>query len=314
MSQKPENSKRKILAVDDDPESLRIVKKALEWEGYQIDTAVSGEEAIAKIMKWGPNLVLLDVSMPGLNGIQTLQFLRSSPEYISTIFLSGQSNTEDVIRGLDAGADDYICKPFNPIELLARIRTHLRIKDIRDELGRANARLKELVDIDDLTGLFNMRSLYQKLDYELERAARYQRSIALIMMDMDHFKTVNDENDHLFGSFALTQVGKIIRENMRKVDFAARYGGDEFLIVLTEINKPGSLVFADRLLKIISNFEFKNEHHEKKMTASLGLAITVPGTRNVDAKSLVRAADKALYRAKELGRNRVEAVDFDGET
>lgn len=313
MSSKAENTKRKILAVDDDPESLRIVKKALEWDGYQIETAVSGEEAITKIMKWAPNLVLLDVSMPGLNGIQTLQFLRSSPEYISTIFLSGQSNTEDVIRGLDAGADDYICKPFNPVELLARIRTHLRIKDIRDELARANARLKELVDIDDLTGLFNMRSLYQKLDFELERAARYQRSIAVIMMDMDHFKTVNDENDHLFGSFVLTQVGKIIRENMRKVDFAARYGGDEFLIVLTEINHKGAMIFAERLQQVISKFEFKNDRHQKSLTASLGMAITVPGTRNADARSVVRAADKALYRAKELGRNRVETVDFDGE-
>ncbi len=313
MPAQPENVRRKILAVDDDPESLRIVQKALEWDGYQIETAVSGEEAIAKIMKWGPNLVLLDVSMPGLNGIQTLQFLRSSPEYVSTIFLSGQSNPEDVIRGLDAGADDYICKPFNPIELLARIRTHLRIKDIRDELARANARLKELVDIDDLTGLFNMRSLYSKLDYELERAARYQRSVAVIMMDMDHFKTVNDENDHLFGSFVLTQVGKIVRDNMRKVDFAARYGGDEFLIVLTEINKQGAMVFAERLQQVISKSDFKNDRHEKRLTASLGLAITTPGERSADARSLVRAADKALYRAKELGRNRVEVIDFELE-
>jgi two-component system cell cycle response regulator len=306
MSKKSDNIRRKILAVDDDPESLRIVKKALEWEGYMMETAKSGEEAITKIMKWSPHLVLLDVSMPGLDGIQTLQFLRSSTDYVSTIFLSAQSNPEHIVQGLDAGADDYICKPFVPVELLARIRCHLRIKDIRDELTRANGRLKELVDTDDLTGLFNMRSLYEKLDYELERASRYNRSVAVIMMDMDYFKSVNDENDHLFGSFVLSQVGKLIRENMRKVDFAARYGGDEFLIVLTEINPEGALVFAERLKKLIEGWVFKNDQHEKKLTASIGLAITPPGSKEVDARSIVRAADRALYKAKDSGRNRVE--------
>jgi two-component system, cell cycle response regulator len=306
MSKKSDNIRRKILAVDDDPESLRIVKKALEWEGYMMETAKSGEEAITKIMKWSPHLVLLDVSMPGLDGIQTLQFLRSSTDYVSTIFLTAQSNPEHIVQGLDAGADDYICKPFVPVELLARIRCHLRIKDIRDELTRANSRLKELVDTDDLTGLFNMRSLYEKLDYELERASRYNRSVAVIMMDMDYFKSVNDENDHLFGSFVLSQVGKLIRENMRKVDFAARYGGDEFLIVLTEINPEGALVFAERLKKLIEGWVFKNDQHEKKLTASIGLAVTPPGSKEVDARSIVRAADRALYKAKDSGRNRVE--------
>ena len=310
MSNKADNIRRKILVVDDDPESQRIVKKALEYEGYLIETASSGEEAITKIMKWAPHLVLLDVSMPGLDGIQTLQFLRSSTEYVSTLFLSANSSPEDIVKGLDAGADDYICKPFVPVELLARIRTHLRIKDIRDQLTRANARLKELVDTDDLTGLYNMRSLYQKLDYELERASRYNRSIAVIMMDMDYFKSVNDENDHLFGSFVLAQVGKLIKENMRKVDFAARYGGDEFLIVLTEINPDGALVFAERLKTLIEGWVFKNDHHEKKLTASIGLAVTEPGTKSVDARSIVRAADHALYKAKESGRNRVESTVF----
>lgn len=306
MSNKADNIRRKILAVDDDPESLRIVRKALEWEGYIVETATSGEEAITKIMKWSPHLVLLDVSMPGLNGIQTLQFLRSSTEYVSTIFLSAHSSPEAIVQGLDAGADDYICKPFVPTELLGRIRCHLRIKDIRDELARANSRLKELVDTDDLTGLFNMRSLYEKLDYELDRASRYNRSVAVIMMDMDYFKSVNDENDHLFGSFVLSQVGKLIRENMRKVDFAARYGGDEFLIVLTEIHSEGALIFAERLKKLIEGWIFKNDRHEKKLTASIGLAVTPPGQKDVDARSIVRAADRALYKAKESGRNRVE--------
>lgn len=307
---KVENNRRKILAVDDDPESVRVVKMALEHHGYQVETAGDGAEALTKITHWHPHLVLLDVNMPGLNGLQTLQFLRSNPQYVSTIFVSAQDNPEDVIRGLDAGADDYICKPFNPSELLARIRCHLRIKDIRDELNRANSKLKELVDIDDLTGLYNMRSLYQKLDYELERAARHQRKVAVIMMDMDFFKTVNDENDHLFGSFVLTEVGRIIKHTMRRVDFAARYGGDEFLIVLTDINLEGALTFAERLRQTIAGTLFKNDKHEKRLTTSIGVAITAPSKRALDSRTVIRYADHALYDAKEAGRNQVRSIDF----
>jgi two-component system, cell cycle response regulator len=310
MASKLENAQRRILAVDDDPESLKVLEKALGWEGYQVQVASSGEEAIRKISDWSPHLVLLDVSMPGLNGHQTLQYLRGFPEYVSTIFVSGRSDMQDVIRGLDAGADDYICKPYAPEELLARIRCHLRIKDVRDELRRANDRLKELVDRDDLTGLFNMRSLYQKLDHELDRAHRYGRQVAVIMMDMDHFKSVNDEHDHLFGSYVLTEVGRLIRENMRKVDFAARYGGDEFLIVLNEINLEGAKTFAERLRQLIEKQNFKQNEHSKRLTTSMGLAITAPGGSGVDAKTLVREADRALYESKEKGRNRLELVDL----
>lgn len=310
MSLKQTNHRRKILAVDDDPESLKLLEAALKHEGYQVATANTGESGIARILTWKPHLVLLDVNLPDFDGLQALNFLRKSEDYISTLFVSGRSKIEDVTRGLDAGADDYICKPFDVRELLARIRCHLRIKDIRDELNRANARLQELVDIDDLTGLFNMRSLYQKLDHELIRAQRYKRQVAVIMMDMDFFKSVNDDNDHLFGSYVLTRVGELIRNNIRKVDFAARYGGDEFLIVLTEINVEGAQVFAERLRELIQQTEFKNDFHEKKLTSSLGLAITSMGSKSVDARNLVRHADRALYQAKEKGRNCVATIEI----
>ena len=310
MSSKIENQKRRILAVDDDPESIRLLKAALEWDGYQVSTATSGEAALDKIATWHPHLILLDVRMPGINGLETLVQVRKSEEYVSTLFISGQSNSEDIIRGLDAGADDYICKPFHPPELLARIRCHLRIKDIRDQLNRANQRLKELAETDDLTGLYNMRSLYQKLDFELDRAHRYGRSVAVVMMDMDNFKLANDENDHLFGSFVLSQVGQIIKSNMRKVDLAARYGGDEFLIILTETNLDGAQTFCERIRSEIGNHIFRNEHHERKLTASLGFSFTDSGRMDIDAHTLVRYADRALYEAKEKGRNRIVYHSF----
>jgi diguanylate cyclase (GGDEF)-like protein len=305
-----ENKKRKVLVVDDDDTNRMLVGKALEFEGYQVNQAESGAAALKVIQEWQPHLVLLDVNMPGLNGLETLAKLRARDEYVSVMFVSANSRTEDVIRGLDAGADDYVCKPFDVLELLARVRSQLRIKDLNDNLKRANDRLKELVDIDDLTGLFNMRSLYKRLDFELDRARRYDRSVVVIMMDLDHFKRVNDQHDHLFGSFVLTQVGKMVRENIRKVDFAARYGGDEFLVVLTEINLEGAETFANRLRDKISKTNFKNEYYSMDLTASLGLAIANPNEHDVDARALVRYADRALYVAKENGRNRVEVFDF----
>jgi two-component system, cell cycle response regulator len=306
MSAALDNRKRKILIVDDDPASLRISSKALEFEGYQVETADSGHQAVDKMNAWRPHLVLLDMSMPGLDGLETLKILRARDEYVSVLFVSGKSNVEDVIRGLDSGADDYIRKPFDTLELLARVRGQLRIKDLNDNLKKANDKLKELIDIDDLTGLFNMRSLYKRLDFELDRARRYHRSVCVVMMDMDFFKRVNDQHDHLFGSFVLTEVGRMVRENIRKVDFAARYGGDEFLIVLTEIDLGGAQTFAERLRQRIEANTFTCDSHVIRLTASLGFCIASPWERNIDARALVRLADQALYRAKDNGRNRVE--------
>lgn len=305
-----ETQKRRILIVDDDDVSRGLVGKALEYEGYQVRLADSGAQGIEMMNTWQPHLVLLDVNMPGLNGLQTLTQLRVRDEYVSVLFVSGNSKVDDVIRGLDAGADDYICKPFDVGELLSRVRAQLRTKDLNDSLKRANAKLKELIDLDDLTGLYNMRSLYKKLDSELDRARRHDRSLCVMMMDLDHFKKVNDSHDHLFGSYVLQCVGAIIRESIRKVDFAARYGGDEYLLVLTEINQDGAVTFANRLRARIESSTFANEFYSMNLTVSIGLAICNPNATTVDARSLVRFADRALYNAKEQGRNRVEVYKF----
>ncbi len=299
----PENKERRILIVDDDVDNLRVVSAVLRWQGYQVQTADSGLKAIEIITDWSPQLVLLDINMPDLSGLETLEKLRRQKYYCSVIFLSGKSRTEDVVNGLDAGADDYICKPFAPEELLGRVRTQLRIKDLNDQLREANEKLKELVDIDDLTGLFNMRSLYQRLEHEMARARRFERCVCVVMMDMDFFKKVNDAHDHLFGSFVLSEIGYIIKSNIRSVDFAARYGGDEFLVVLTEVHREGAELFCERLRATIQNYKFDNGEDEMFLTASLGFAISDPHDDHVDAKNLVRMADRALYEAKGAGRN-----------
>lgn len=299
-----------LLVVDDDKDNVTLVSRTLEHVGFRVESASSGEEALEKLKKISPDLVLLDVNMPGMGGMETLKALRSREFYTWVIFVSARNDTEDIIRGLDAGADDYLCKPFDPLELLARVRAQLRIKDVTDRLAAANAKLLALVDIDDLTGLYNMRSIYQKLETELNRAKRNNRAVAVIMMDMDEFKRVNDTHDHLFGSFVLAEVGKIIQATIRGVDFAARYGGDEFLVALSETSVDGATLFAERLRKAISAYNFVKDGNSMNLTASFGVAVIQPTIQAIDAKSLVRFADHSLYEAKRSGKNCVKSFDM----
>jgi diguanylate cyclase (GGDEF)-like protein len=176
------------------------------------------------------------------------------------------------------------------------------------ELRNTEQKLKQaehLIDIDDLTGLYNMRSMFEKLEAELVRGQRFNHSTAVVMIDMDHFKSVNDNNDHLFGSFVLAEMGKLLKNMVRKVDFAARYGGDEFIIVLPQTDQKGVEVFCERLRAHVENYLFKNEHYQIKLTASFGYAICNRGAKNISSKSLIRVADFALFNSKKSGRNKV---------
>jgi len=310
MNSKLNQQDVRILVIDDDPHSLKIMSKALEWEKFNVQGISDPVLALRLVNEFQPHLILLDVNMPELNGLELLRRVRQRDEYIATIFVSGQSEVDDVVQGLNAGADDYICKPFHPQDLVARVKSQLRNKLIHDELRAANKKLKELVDIDDLTGLYNMRSVYQKLESEIERARRYKRSVCAVMVDLDHFKRVNDCNDHLFGSHVLAQLGSIIKNTIRMVDFAARYGGDEFIIILSEIDSKGAASFCERLRKSIEEYHFQDGENQINITASIGYAITKKGQTDIDGRNLVRTADVALYEAKDSGRNCIKYFDY----
>lgn len=292
-----------ILIVDDDDNNVSIISNVLKSVGYRFESVSNGDQAMEWLQHNTPDLVLLDYEIPGRNSLETLKELRRRQPYSWVIFISPRNDAKIITRCLMAGGDDYVFDPFDPIELLARIRTQLRMKDLTDDLAAANQHLRELADIDDLTGLFNMRSIYQKIEIEISRARRYKRAVAVIMLDMDHFKKVNDNHDHLFGSFVLSEVGKLIRESIRNLDFAARYGGDEFLIVLSEPTIEGAATFTDRFRQKIADYTFIKDSDTIRLTTSLGLAVYEPATRDIDAKSLVRFADHALYEAKNSGRN-----------
>lgn len=301
-SMKLESKDRKILVIDADADSRAIIIEPLRWENYEVRGVSSSEEALKLMELWVPNVIIVEWSVSGSAASGFVQKVRLQFPHVSCIFISSDSTTEAIISALDTGGDDYIIKPFVPLELLARVRTHFRIRELHRQLLFANEKLKELVDTDDLTGLFNMRSLYQRLDFELERAKRFNRDVCVVMMDMDYFKTVNDGHDHLFGSYVLSEIGKIIKSNTRNIDIPARYGGDEFLVVLTEVDHRGSLLFCERLRKAIEARTFVNGEDSIKLTVSLGFASTVPG-EEILARELVRRADHAQYEAKHGGRN-----------
>jgi len=294
---------RRILVIDEDRESLGVLLEPLRWEGYDAQGVHSVDEALVKIAEWQPLIVLLDVKEFS-SGLKSLATIREKIPHGSCLLLSDDSSTEAIIQGFDMGADDYIVKPFVPLELLARVRTHLRIRDLHEQLVVANEKLLEMVDTDDLTGLYNMRSLYQRLDFEMQRARRFGRQVCVIMLDMDNFKSVNDGHDHLFGSFVISEVGQIIKSNTRNIDIPARYGGDEFLIVLTEVNYEGSHYFCERLRRSVESYHFKSGDDQIDLTVSIGFSMTTSGEM-ISARELVRRADHALYEAKRSGRNRV---------
>ncbi|MBL7671486.1 MAG: diguanylate cyclase [Bdellovibrionaceae bacterium] len=293
---------RRILIIDEDPESLEHLLEPIRWENYDTRGVTDMIEAIKMIENWNPHIVLLDLSY-AQGALQALEKIQAALPHTSVILISEDSSTDSIIVGLDAGADDYIVKPFVPLELLARVRTQLRIRDLQEQLIYANEKLKELVDTDDLTGLYNMRSLYQRLEFEMERGRRFNRGVCVVMLDMDNFKSVNDGYDHLFGSFVIQEMGKIIKANTRNIDIPARYGGDEFLIVLTETTYEGILYFCERLRKSVATTPFVNGSDSILLTISLGFAITDPG-EVISARDLVRRADHALYESKRNGRNR----------
>jgi diguanylate cyclase (GGDEF)-like protein len=293
---------RRILVVDEDQDSLNILLEPLKWEGYDARGVSNVQEALQLMESWVPHIALMDFKADR-TGLQCLNKIRQRLTHSSCIIISDDSSTESIIASLDSGADDYIIKPFVPLELLARIRTHLRIRDLQEQLVYANGRLKEMVDTDDLTGLYNMRSLYQRLEFELQRARRFGRGVACVMLDLDYFKTVNDGHDHLFGSHVISEVGKIIKESTRNIDIPARYGGDEFLIVLTEVHYEGAVLFCERLRRNIESTTFTSGQDSIKLTISLGFTMN-PLDEGISAKEFVRRADHALYEAKRQGRNR----------
>jgi two-component system cell cycle response regulator len=304
--EKNEKRNTRVLVVDDDDDGLYILKLLLSKMKYDVHTAKDGEEALQKAEALVPDIILLDVMMPKLNGFEVCKRVKATPEgmYIPIILLTAKSELMSKIEGLDCGADEYLTKPYDMSELTARIRSMLRIKQLNDSLRNANKQLEELSVTDELTRLFNRRYLNRKLEEEFRRAVRYKRPLSCLMFDADHFKSVNDTYGHGFGDIVLRDIAQIILDTARLVDICGRFGGEEFLAILPDTNIDDARIVGERIRKKVEDFEFKDEHHSIHKTISVGIA-SLPNDSVKDEFQLLEWSDKALYEAKMSGRNKV---------
>jgi diguanylate cyclase (GGDEF)-like protein len=294
------------LIVDDSSVIHEVLEVRLQPEGLVLHHAFGGGEALQKAVDLRPDLILLDADMPDLSGLEVCRRLKANPrtEPIPIIFISGGSQLFAKVEAFDAGAIDYVGKPFDPIELRARVRAALRTKRYQDLLlTRAQ--------IDGLTGLWNRSYFDRRLEDEMAAARRYGRSVALAMIDLDHFKALNDRHGHPFGDRALQAVGEALTATVRTSDAACRYGGDEFALILTETDGPGAQRAAERVLERIVALGLAGATGEVQVSATIGVAATSAFTKpeEIRAGSLIGLADEALYRAKKAGRGQVFVLD-----
>ena len=303
-------STTRILVVDDHEDNVELLRARLEARGYTVEAARDGLEALERVHARAPDLILLDVMMPKLDGIEVVRRIKGNPllPFIPIIMQTALETTEDKVEGLDAGADDYITKPIDFAELEARVKSLLRIKALQAELARANEQLLRISQVDGLTGMDNRRHIEERLTEMFEHAARLNEPLAVVMCDVDHFKSVNDTHGHQAGDAVLRQVADVLRQTAREIDRVGRYGGEEFLVLLPGANADDAEAFADRVRHAIESREFLYDGGSVRRTMSAGVAAWPhPDVRHQEA--LVKAADDALYVAKETGRNRVVAYD-----
>jgi len=302
----PPGSRARLLVVDDEEDAREVLAEALSPE-YEVVVAADGEEAVEAARSVHPDIVLMDLTMPRLDGFQALERLRGDPATsdIPVIFVSGQGDDAVKVRSLDLGAVDYLQKPFSERELRARVERTLRL--VRSQLA-----LRELAQTDPLTGLANLRAFRARLEEEVKRARRYRTPLTCVMTDMDHLKPVNDQLGHAAGDRAIAAVASVLREELRETDFGARYGGDEFVVLLPHTSAEEGRVFAERACARLHETEIELGGRRIPVGASFGVAC-LPEGAELGPEALLRAADDALYAAKRAGRGRVVLGEIGAE-
>ena len=300
-----------IMIIDDSAKQRELIVQTLNKLDIcdQYREANDGLEGFKSLLIAPVDLIISDLEMPHMDGFKFISMMKTRPELqdIPIIILTSSEDSDSKIKGLGLGANDYVTKPFDPGELVARVKVQLQIKNLQDELKRSNELLKELSNTDFQTSLFNKRYLMKTLSGELNRSERSSQSFSLIFLDIDFFKEVNDKYGHQNGDVVLTAIAKTIQFGVRNYATVARYGGEEFAIVLPGIPLAGALVVAERMRETIQATTFAPPMGELKITGSFGIA-TYPSENVNDIDSLLMQADDALYRAKQKGRNRVEAM------
>ncbi len=297
-----------ILSVDDHEENNMFIRMMLEDAGFKVETTTDSMNAFNLAVDLLPDVIILDIQMQK-TGFEVCKELKEDERTssIPVIFVSAIHTSAGMIaEGLQLGSNDFIRKPFNPVELVARINVAIRIRN-------AEAKIRELLAIDPLSGLYNRRMMYEMFMREIERSRRYEDPFAVLLFDIDHFKTVNDTYGHLAGDDAINHVSEVVTGSFRKTDLCCRYGGDEFCVLLPRTTQEHALELAERLRHNIEELPISHNEEEFSITISVGVSTREDIEMGLNADTLIKEADLALFEGKKLGRNRVNLFkpDYD---
>lgn len=297
-----------ILVADDDRLTRESLCGLLRQAGLRTEFVQDGQEAVERVARGGVSLVLLDVLMPRMGGLEACRLIKGlDPDnFLPVVLCTVRTDVDSRVEGLRMGADDYVCKPYDERELLARVTAMLRIKAQADAVREARLKLEQLATHDELTGLYNYRYLHSRLAEEWKRAERFHEPLAALMIDLDDFKHINDNYGHPAGDAALRSLASGLRRGVREIDVVARYGGDEFLVILPNTHLAGAIAVAARLWREVNTIVLPVEGTDALISLSCSIGVAVYPSRDVRSKdTLLKAADEALLAAKREGKNKI---------
>ncbi len=298
----------RVLVADDDSTTRKMVAAMLAKWGYDVVDVNSGDAAWDALQKEdAPRLAVLDWVMPGMDGVDICRKVRETvpkDRYLYLILLTAKTSRQEIVSGLEAGADDYMIKPFDPSELQVRVGIGRRIISLQEELVAAREALRFQATRDPLTGTYNRRAAYQRLLEELERAGRENKPVSVLMMDLDHFKKINDTYGHLVGDQVLKETVARIQSVIRSYDVVGRFGGEEFMVVLPNADTDIAVRVGERIRQAVSSRPIVADG-QISISVTLSAGVASIGASGASADALIQSADEALYVAKRTGRNRV---------